>query len=272
MDTFFFPDGSAWNLPAEWGVKEYIQSHRNAFRTSAFLSLEHGDRWNSEDGVQTFLIPEGFVKKDVPLKSVEKPVRDRPISDGLFVDRDRLLSVLGAMIAGQPLPPVRVMERSGPMRVVNGFHRYFASVLLEYVDIPVLMERGGRLPASDLASIPDVGNDDVASTEVVSILLDNGMVSSELCYVVHNRRDATPTRQKQRVPEKSPRKPAWEPPSRRREREERERRERKRISMAKDLTQAMGDKRVKDMALVVRMREGGVLKSRPSYANVAGRK
>mmetsp|Transcript_8927 Transcript_8927/g.23202 ORF Transcript_8927/g.23202 Transcript_8927/m.23202 type:complete len:344 (+) Transcript_8927:48-1079(+) len=155
LDWFLYPDGTAWSLPAAWGVKDYLARQRKAFQTSAFLVPQPGDSWQPEgnEACQLFHIPDGFVLEDVPIRRLAKPRRmDLWSSEhGWFVDQWRLLSVLQAMLKGTPLPPVQVAADSGsPLRVVNGYHRYYASLLLRYKDIPVLRE----VQAEDQAGAP----------------------------------------------------------------------------------------------------------------------
>jgi hypothetical protein len=120
-------------------VKQYITQNPKHFKTYAYLSLQSGDVIDTEAGRRPFVVPAGSKVEDKELKMIERPERCPSAKGAWLVDQDRLFSVLKAMISGVPLPPVQVeATESGALRVANGFHRYYASVLLGYTEIPVL--------------------------------------------------------------------------------------------------------------------------------------
>lgn len=143
LDVFRFPDCTSgeFALPSAWGVKQYINQNPKRFRTSAFCCLEAGASWKCDGGFVPFIVPAGFKVEDLPVKRIERPERCCPTKEGWFVDKGRLLSVLEAMISGQALPPIEVqVTASGSLEIANGFHRYFASAILGFSEIPVLWE------------------------------------------------------------------------------------------------------------------------------------
>jgi len=142
LDLFRFPDGSEFAIPAAWAVKQFISQNPKRFRTCCYRSLEPGDAFETEAGPTFFIVPTGSKLEDLPLKRIERPQRSNPTKHSWFVEKDRLFSVFQAMIDGEPLPPIRVqLTEAGCIRVINGFHRYYASLILGYTDIPVLWER-----------------------------------------------------------------------------------------------------------------------------------
>lgn len=152
MDVFHYPDGKEFVLPTAWGVKQYVKDNPKRFRTYMFRSLAPGDAVNSETGIAPFTIPAGCKVEDKLLCQIERPERCCPMGHAWFVDKERLLSVLQAMIAGHPLPPIQVESAgSGSLRVTNGFHRYFASVILGFSEISVISVGSQRdLPLADV--------------------------------------------------------------------------------------------------------------------------
>jgi hypothetical protein len=107
-------------------------------------------------GSSELQVPAGWVLEDVPLKFIEKPQRDSSVCQKWALEPERLLSVLDAMLDGVALPPVRVENGEtgfGPLRVANGFHRYFASLALGYLELPVLRRKPDR---QRMATVPDV--------------------------------------------------------------------------------------------------------------------
>ena len=55
-----------------------------------------------------FSAPAGLMVQDLPLKMIERPERFCSSEEAWLVDKDRLFSVLEAMITGHPLPPIQV--------------------------------------------------------------------------------------------------------------------------------------------------------------------
>lgn len=74
---------------------------------------------------------------NVPLAEVEAPRRDQGI---LGLREGRSISIMRAMVTGQPLPPLEVHHRPGErnrVAVRDGYHRYYLSIALGYVMVPV---------------------------------------------------------------------------------------------------------------------------------------
>lgn len=268
LDTFTFPDGSGWSLPATWGVREYILHCRTSFKTYAYRSLEHGDKWVSEEGPEIFEVPDGNVRDDIPLKCIEKPVRAQATPRGWFVDQERLFSVLEAMVTGKPLPPVRI-STDGPARVMNGFHRYYASLLLGYKELPVLREirLAALAPLEEETQAEDNGPDLTFEDEDGTLTCVKTSVLAPKAPTRAAVRQTQPmSRTRGHEVEKTAR---WEPPAKRREREEREERERQaqlKRDMAKTLQEDISRKQTRNMALSQRMRSPPF-----SYAQVTAR-
>jgi len=142
---FYFPTGQHFSLPAHWQVKELVKENRCQFRLQAFRSLQPGDK-SGPDG-QIFSIADGFEKVHLCLKDIDTPTRSFS-KGGWWVQKDRLLSVLQAMVSGTPLPPLSVADGIGDHRyqIENGFHRYYASLLLGYTEIPAIRQKRVRRP------------------------------------------------------------------------------------------------------------------------------
>jgi len=212
-------------FPSAWGVRDYINRSRCRFRMSSYRSLQPGE--SPADG-DSFIIPEGFHVEDVPLKFIEKPERCQPAKDGWFVDRERLFSVLDAMISGQPLPPVRVaFTDAGSRRIENGFHRYFASLALGYIDIPVLQQHDVKqaMPRRSLSNEKCIRQDSPILIEGVT---EKGVpITLEATVLVGKREDIDKpdTKKKDSMPAQS--RPRWEPRAVREARLKREEQERR---------------------------------------------
>lgn len=227
-EWFYYPDGATFSLLSRWGVREYVCKNRRRFRLSSYVSLEPGDAWDSPEGRLTFEIPRTHEKVDIPITTVAKPLRDvpprqhrarhkeelsqcskhwrhynqeipPPSSEGWFVQKERLLSLLSAMVAGKPLPPIAVDRRYGPARITNGYHRYYASLILGYREIPVVCERTAPVPQ------PAAGQKRRNKRQ--------------------QRQHAAALREEPKPP------PRWEPKAKRQERLERERVERERLEL-----------------------------------------
>merc|ERR1712178_621139 len=127
-------------------VKQHITQNPTRFKTCAYRSLQAGDVMQTEAGPRPFVVPAGSKVEDKELKMIERPERCPSAKGSWLVDKDRLFSVLEAMISGVPLPPVQVeATESGALRVANGFHRFYASVVLGYTEIPVLWNGHGQI-------------------------------------------------------------------------------------------------------------------------------
>lgn len=148
-DYFAFPGGEAWSLPQSWGCKERAEAWKRhpAFRLTSYVCVrQDGDKWKDEAGKdQTFQLFRDNEVVDVPIARLQKPKRWRPRGQrpGVFLERQRLERVLDAMAAGRPLPPVALDASAGAgLKVANGFHRYFASLILGFREIPVECPKG----------------------------------------------------------------------------------------------------------------------------------
>lgn len=215
LDVFHFPDGTEFVLPSAWFVKQYINENPKRFRTSAYCSLNHGD----------FELRTNFTLEDLPLKRIEKPERCQPTREGWFVEKDRLFSVFQAMIQGEPLPPVRVeINDAGCLRVANGFHRYYASVILGYSEIPVLRSRP-VLGTKQLTACHE--EFELNPEHVRHSSEDDPAAYNEALTILPPKRGtipSTPCKQQKHPPSCRPR---YEPPAARRERLLREAQEKK---------------------------------------------
>jgi len=232
LDVFPFPDGTTWSLPAAWGVKDHMNDVRKSFHTAAYVSLGHGDRWEcKEEGRLVFHVPDGFMIDSIGLKQLQKPERV-PSHKGWFVEKDRLFSCMNAMVEGKPLPPIRVATQSGLIHVLNGFHRYYASLLLKYKEIPVLREK---------IKVPASMNTTVSEQDGLLIEITDEDGATCFCEVVGMDRKQSFSQPRKERPHpmeaQTHRKTAWEPSARRREREERERREQIKKQAEKTLRQ-----------------------------------
>merc|ERR1740129_1146588 len=144
-DFFAFPDGHTWSVPASWKCREKAEQWRrhSASKMQSYTSLrQDGESWLDEfDKQQVYHLSSACKVVDFPLRFVAKPRRARPRSancSGCSLERDRLERVMDAMIAGKPLPPVLLEVAPGaPAKVANGFHRYFASLILGFTELPV---------------------------------------------------------------------------------------------------------------------------------------
>lgn len=223
LDIFHFPDGTEFAFPSSWGVKQYISQNPTRFRTCSFRSLEQGDTWESEAGLASFVIPTGFQLEDLPLKRIVRPERSYPTKEGWFVDKARLFSILEAFIAGQPLPPIQVeLTESGSLSVANGFHRYFASIIVGYSEIPVLRE--GLRHFAEARSEDTLPRSDAL---VLAETAEDGSIAHVEALVLLPKSRSGTTLGQQRLQRPVPCKSRYEPPAVRRERLLREEQERK---------------------------------------------
>lgn len=152
-DYFAFPDGQTWSLPVTWMCREKVAAWRRhpTFKLQGYVSLrQDGDTWKDEEGKdQVYCMKQGYYIADVRLRDLAKPRRSRPRGGkptGCFLERGRLERVLEAMMAGKPLPPVQVEVAPGrPAIVANGFHRYFASLILDFTELPTEILQGATV-------------------------------------------------------------------------------------------------------------------------------
>lgn len=234
VDAFRFPDGREFILPSAWGVKQYITQNPRHFRTSSYRCLQPGNSFQSESGNMPFSVPEGSEVVDLSLKMIERPERCSPSSEEWFVDKDRLFSVLNAMVFGQPLPPINVEETdSGTLRVANGFHRYYASIILGYLEVPVLRKtrRPNRSISSGLDSKVELRTADVWLLEDTDD--EGGLSCVKACMVAPKTYKSTlQGKSRHQIAQDLPCRPRYEPPAVRRERERKEELERRRRELA----------------------------------------
>ena len=123
--TFSFPNGDTFSVPYAVLVR------------AKFLDFNPNGReqFALDPPVQ---IPTGMEIRNIALNMFRKP--ERPEDYRLF-DNDRLSSVLTAIQGNTPLPPITCVVQPGVGRkVVNGFHRYLASIIAGFPKIPTLTE------------------------------------------------------------------------------------------------------------------------------------
>jgi hypothetical protein len=74
---------------------------------------------------------------NISIQQIQAPMRDLGIT-GLH--KERTISLLGAYLNDNPLPPVEVHElpdRKEYYEVRNGYHRYYTSVAFGFTSLPV---------------------------------------------------------------------------------------------------------------------------------------
>jgi hypothetical protein len=168
--------------------------------------------------------------EDLPLKRIERPERYCPETARWFVEKERLFSVLEAMIFGQPLPPIEVqVTASGSLKIANGFHRYFASLILGFSEIPVLWE--GRQVSCGLRARAQQENILPSNCSVFfEELREDGTVMCVEALVIppKNFCSCAPAVHQEGQQQQLPIKPRYEPPAVRQQRLLREEQERRR--------------------------------------------
>jgi hypothetical protein len=120
------------------------------FRTPAGMSFEIPDEWwacadmnkFSKGENQSYSCWPGSQKVDiVPLAEIEPPQR----GDGIPpFKKYKLVPILfGFQSPESPLPPVEVLRQEPPtqyrFKVFNGYHRYYASIAVGYLSLPVFV-------------------------------------------------------------------------------------------------------------------------------------
>lgn len=236
VDVFRFPDSTDFVLPSAWGVKRYIKDNPKRFRTCSFCSLQQEALAHRD--VELFVVPRGFDVAELPLKSIERPERCQPTREGWFVDRPRLFSVLEAMVSGEPLPPIQVsMTRGGSWRIENGFHRYFASLVLEYTEIPALRESHDRSSGRPVGDRLGLAGRKARCPILLQGVVDDGRRNSLQATVAAPKEDgAARPDERQREPLSACR-PRYEPPAVRRARLLQEEQDRRRRELEQLATQ-----------------------------------
>lgn len=119
---FRTPAGDPFEVP-----DELLWSNAPPCEAAPRSAYEHT---NSEQ-METRVVPIGLVKPPRRLGDIER------------FSPDRTTRVLLGMAAGDPLPPVRVVELPGdayPYRVRDGFHRYHLSLVCGYAELPVAID------------------------------------------------------------------------------------------------------------------------------------
>jgi len=209
-------------------VKQNITQNPTRFKTCAYRSLQAGDVMQTEAGPRPFVVPAGSKVQDKELKMIERPERCPSAKGSWLVDKDRLFSVLEAMISGVPLPPVQVeATESGALRVANGFHRFYASVVLGYTEIPVLWNGHGQISKKLEPEWKD-GRVSISKPILLEEAREDGTTACLEAVVVTPKKMAAPTRKtKEQVPEAVAPKKKWVPAWVRAEEERRLRAEQK---------------------------------------------
>jgi hypothetical protein len=127
--------------------------------------FEIPDAWWAEAGMV------GFAPKDrayrstaaasrIPLRNIEPPIRfpEQP-HDWRGFERHLLVKVLSGIAANAEIEPVPVYELQPvpllPIRyqVIDGYHRYYASVAAGFECLPVLIRQVSGEPASEKPSL-----------------------------------------------------------------------------------------------------------------------
>lgn len=125
--------------------------------------FEMADQWLFEAGAAGFSAGSGSFASDcderyseyplviVPIQHVRPPRRDAGVR---WFDRVRMVSILRGMASGCVLPAIAVRESrdSSDRRyiVYDGFHRFYASVALGFVNVPVSVLPPDDTPAQTL--------------------------------------------------------------------------------------------------------------------------
>jgi hypothetical protein len=124
--TFKLPNGDEFKLPVQW------------WREAGMVGFERQSPFYRCDAIAELL---------VRLHAIEPPPMERRqhLDYGGF-GRDRMVSILHAIVSRTPLPPVSVEERSSeaayPYAVHCGAHRFFASVAAGFTHVPAMLWRG----------------------------------------------------------------------------------------------------------------------------------
>lgn len=184
---------------------------------------------HTEAGPRPFIVPAGLKVEDKELKMIERPERCPSAKGSWLVDKDRLFSVLEAMISGVPLPPVQVeATESGFLRVANGFHRYYASAILGYTEIPVLWTGQEQLPAKSEQEWKDCRLSSGKQIFLEEPREDGSTACLEAIVVAPKKHSAPSCKSKQQEPEPQVTRRKYEPPAVRAEKERLRRQEERR--------------------------------------------
>jgi hypothetical protein len=120
---FKTPSGMLFNIPDEWWA--CADMDRFSMNGSQFYHVRSDRK----------------IIQIVPLSEIEPPTRNADVPP---FKKYKLIPVLfGFQSPESPLPPVEVLLKVPPdqyrFRVYNGYHRYYASVAVGYVSLPVVV-------------------------------------------------------------------------------------------------------------------------------------
>jgi len=137
------------------------------------------------------------------------------------------------------LPPIHVEETdSGTLRVANGFHRYYASVILGYLEIPVVrkIREHRRSIHTCVDSKAELRIEDVLLLKEMNEEGDTAFVEA---FVIAPKTSNSKLqgRNRHQIAQTLPCKPRYEPPAVRRERQRKEELERRRRELAEKSTE-----------------------------------
>lgn len=121
------------------------------FRKFGIDPFEIPDNWLTSTGADKFS-PNLFAYRSshdpnwptivVPVQSVIPPKRNTGIPN---FDKTRMISLLDAIVRQTEVPPLEVCERDAglkaPLILLNGYHRFFASVALGFSMLPVSVRK-----------------------------------------------------------------------------------------------------------------------------------
>eukprot|EP00931_Biecheleriopsis_adriatica_P047983 TRINITY_DN27700_c0_g1_i1.p1 TRINITY_DN27700_c0_g1~~TRINITY_DN27700_c0_g1_i1.p1 ORF type:complete len:528 (-),score=55.93 TRINITY_DN27700_c0_g1_i1:210-1769(-) len=174
-DYFTHPDGTSWSLPCSWGIADRVRTWCNVHKLTGYRSLQQSGEvfWDEYGEEVVFELPHGRVVKDIPMADMQPRTRRQSMRcrnalstnvdwrtwalptrpQRYFLCKERLWSVLDAMmdVPPKPLPPLR-LDDSGALS--NGFHRYFASLVLGFTEIAVEAPQHPRRNARQPRFVP----------------------------------------------------------------------------------------------------------------------
>lgn len=114
-------------------------------KTSGYLVLP--DAWRRAAGAETFKPNTAAYKAaptalTLPLELI-RPPKSAPDATGLREERS--LSLLRAIVSGKAMPPIQVARAKDDPRkfvVIDGYHRYYLSLAIGFLEIPVQILAG----------------------------------------------------------------------------------------------------------------------------------
>jgi hypothetical protein len=125
------------------------------------LEFEIPDAWWAEAGMTGFIPKHPAYRSTaaasrIPLRNIEPPVRfPERLHDWRGFERHRLVKILSGIAANAEIEPVPVYELQPvpllPIRyqVIDGYHRYYASVAAGFDCLPVLIRQVSGEPTSE---------------------------------------------------------------------------------------------------------------------------